>query len=82
METLQKEFDFYKQHQKELVKEHNGKYLAIKNQVVIGVYGTREEAIQKSMEEHELGTFLVQYVHPGDQNISQTFHSRVIFSAS
>lgn len=82
MEALQKEFDFYKAHHAELVKEYDGKYLVIKGQAVIGVYGTREEAIQESMKDHELGTFLVQYVQSGDKNISQTFHSRVMFSAN
>jgi hypothetical protein len=82
MEALQKEFDFYRKHQKDLVKDHEGRYLVIKNQSVIGVYGTREEAIQESMKEHKLGTFLVQYVQSGDKSISQTFHSRVIFSAN
>lgn len=82
MEALQQEFDFYKAHQAEFVKEHEGMYLVIKDQAVIGVYGTREQAIQESMKEHKLGTFLVQYVQAGDKSISQTFHSRVMFSAN
>lgn len=81
MEALQKEFDFYKSHQDELVKEHEGRYLVIKDQTVIGVYGTREEAIQEAMKEHALGTFLVQYVQSGENNHTQTFHSRVVLSA-
>jgi hypothetical protein len=81
MEALQKEFDFYKAHQSELVKEHDGKYLVIKDQAVIGVYGTREEAIQETVKEHALGTFLVQYVQSGESNYTQTFHSRVALNA-
>jgi len=80
MEALQKEFDFYKAHQKELVKNYEGKYLVVKNQAVVGVYGTREEAIQESMKKYTLGTFLVQYVQSGENNHTQTFHSRVMFS--
>ena len=82
MEALEKEFTYYTTHQKELVKKYEGKYLVIKNEQVIGVYGTREEAIQEAMKDHKLGTFLVQYVQEGERNISQTFHSRVVFSAN
>lgn len=81
MESLQKEFDFYKAHQAELVSEYNGKYLVIKDQAVVGVYGTREEAIQESMEQYALGTFLVQYVQSGISNHTQTFRSRVVLNA-
>jgi hypothetical protein len=82
MEALEKEFTYYTTHQKELVKKYEGKYLVIKNEQVIGAYGTREEAIQETMKDHKLGSFLVQYVQGGEKNISQTFHSRVVFSAN
>jgi len=82
MEALEKEFKFYTANQKSLVKQYSGKYIVIKNEQVIGAYGTREEAIQESMKDHKLGTFLVQYVSTGDKNFSQTFHSRVIFNAN
>lgn len=82
MEALEKEFTYYTTHQKELVKKYEGKYLVIKNEQVIGVHGTREEAIQEAMKDHKLGTFLVQYVQEGERSTSQTFHSRVVFSAN
>lgn len=77
---LEKEFQFYIEHQQELVEKYNGKYLVIKNQQVIGIYNTEIEAIKQSSKEHELGTFLVQKCEPGKDSYTQTYHSRVIFA--
>lgn len=80
MESLTQEFDYYKTHQDELVKKYSGKFIVIKDKVVIGVYDSEEEAITTSLEQNELGSFLVQYVHGGKENITQTFHSRVMLN--
>ena len=77
---LKKEFDYYLANQVELVKQYNGKYVAIKGQKVLGAYDTQIAAITETKKVHELGTFLVQKVEPGTSAYSQTFHSRVAFS--
>lgn len=76
---LKKEFDYYLAHQAELVKEHNGKFVVIKNAKVIGVFPDQATAVSETAKSHELGTFLVQKVEPGDSAYTQTFHSRVVF---
>jgi hypothetical protein len=63
-----------------MVKKYNGKYIVIKNQEVIGDYDDLVTAVNETKKTHELGTFLVQKVEPGDTAYSQTFHSRVAFS--
>jgi hypothetical protein len=80
MTSLEKEFEFYVKNQNELVKKYNGKFIVIKDAQVIGAYDKELEAIEKTIEKHELGTFLVQKCEPGDESYSQTYHSRVIFS--
>lgn len=80
MEKLEKEFKYYLEHQKELVKKYNGKFVVIKNREVIGVFDTELEAIEKTAEKHELGTFLVQKCEPGSESYTQTYHSRVMFA--
>ena len=40
---------------------------------------SESEAIKKTSEKNELGTFLVQKCEPGDSGYTQTYHSRVIF---
>jgi hypothetical protein len=77
---LEKEFDYYLKHQAELVKKYSGKYIVIKGEQVIGAYASEIEAVQKSSEAHELGTFLVQKCEPGKDSYTQTFHSRVAFA--
>jgi hypothetical protein len=77
---LEKEFQYYLDNQDELVKEHNGKFLVIKDRQVLGAYGSEQEAVAVTVKTHELGTFLVQYCEPGDQAYTQTFHSRVTFA--
>ncbi len=79
IKDLEKEFDYYLQHQKELVGKYNGKILVIKGQTVIGVFDSELEAVQKTSETHELGTFLVQKCEPGKESYTQTYHSRVAF---
>lgn len=77
---LEKEFKYYIENQKKLVKKYNNKYIVIKNENVIGVYDSEIEAIQKTSENEPLGTFLVQKCEPGKESYTQTYHSRVIFT--
>ena len=76
---LKQEFQYYLDHQEELVKKHLNKYLVIKDQKVVGVYETKQEAYDDSTSKYELGTFLIQHCLPGTLSHTQTFHSQVIF---
>ena len=77
--SLEKEFEFYVQNQNKLVEKYNGKYIVIKNHEIIGVFDSEIDAVEKTSERHELGTFLVQKCEPGKDSYTQTYHSRVIF---
>jgi hypothetical protein len=77
---LENEFKYYLEHQKELIKKYNGKYVVIKNLEVVGAYDFELEAVQKTAEKHELGTFLVQKCEPGNESYTQTYNSRVSVS--
>ena len=74
---LQKEFNYYLEHQSELVEKYNGKFIVIKDCRVLGSFDDELTAITEIQKEHKLGTFLVQKVTPGDEAYTQTFHSRV-----
>ena len=80
MEQLKKEFEYYLAHQSELVEKYNGKFIVIKDCQIIGAYDSELEAIQKTSEQHELGTFLVQRCEPGDASYTQSYPSRVLFA--
>ncbi|MBU0494384.1 MAG: hypothetical protein KKB13_21245 [Chloroflexi bacterium] len=74
---LEKEFDYYVEHQDELVKSYADKYIVLKNETVLGAYDSLQEAIRETTKTEELGTFLVQKVEPGKTNYTQVFHSRI-----
>ncbi|NQT31293.1 MAG: hypothetical protein HQ588_03075 [Deltaproteobacteria bacterium] len=80
MEKLEKEFKYYLEHQDELVKKYNGKYIVIKDLEVIGAYDSELEAIEKTTEKYELGTFLVQKCEHGNESYTHTYNSRVLFA--
>ena len=77
MEKLEREFKYYIEHQDELVEKYNGKFIVIKDCKVIGAFDSELEAIEKTAEQYELGTFLVQKCEPGSESYTQTYHSRV-----
>ena len=79
MATLEKEFNYYLQHQEELVRKYKGKFIAIKGDAVIGAYESDLEAVEETSKQHELGTFLVQKCEPGSESYTYTYHSRVAF---
>ena len=79
---LEQEFKYYLDHQQELVDKYNGKFVVIVGESVDGVYGSQPEAYIESSKKHALGTFLIQKVSPGNQDYTQTFHSRVIFRSN
>jgi len=77
---LQKQLEYFKANQKELVKKYEGKFLVIKDQQVQGVYDTEIEAYTEAKKKFDLGTFLIQQCLPGQESYTQTFHSRVALS--
>lgn len=76
---LKREFEYYLANQEALVRKHKGKFIVVKNREVIGVYDDQATAVSETEKTHELGTFLVQKVEPGNEAHTQTFHSRVAF---
>ena len=77
---LDKEFQYFIDHQDELVKKYGGKYIVIKGEKVIGAYPSEIKAYKETVKNHELGTFLIQLCEPGEDNYTQTFHARIVFA--
>jgi hypothetical protein len=76
---LEKEFEYYLDHQDDLVKKYNGKFIVIVGELVVGSYDMEDEALYESEKKYELGSFLIQKCTPGKGEYTQTFHSRVVF---
>lgn len=80
---LEREFKYYLDHQKELVQAHYGRFIIIKDDKVLGDFGSEVEAIihGRNVLNLKMGSFLVQHCLPGEENYTQFFHSRVMFVA-
>lgn len=76
---LEKEFTYYINHQSELVKKYKGKFIVIIGNKILGNYNTFEQALIESEKLYPIGSFLIQECFEGEENYTQTFHSRVVF---
>ncbi|MCX6258706.1 MAG: hypothetical protein NTW49_12540 [Bacteroidia bacterium] len=77
---LEKEFKYYVDHQDMLVEKYKGKHLVIIGENIVGVFSTFDEALYDSMKKYQPGTFLIQECQPGEDNFTQTFHTRAVFA--
>lgn len=80
MADLKALFQYYLDHQDELVKEYNGKYLVIKDNAVVGVFDSEKDAYFDSESKYGLGNFIIQLCTPGDGAYTQHFMSRISFA--
>jgi len=76
---LESEFQYYKDHQADLVAKYDGKYLVIVGEEVKGAFASEIKAYEWGKYQYEPGTFLIQHCLPGSDSYTQTFHSRVVF---
>ena len=76
---LQAEFDYYLKHQDELASLYQGRFIVIKDGVVLGHYETAGEAARATVPAHKPGTFLIQRCDADPESTKATCHSRVIF---
>ena len=76
---LEKEYAYYQNNKKTLLKEYRGKFLVIKDEKVQNTFENEKEAYQYAVANFELGKFLIQQCLPTNEEVVQTFHSRVIF---
>lgn len=68
MADLKTEFEGYMANKAEYLASHEGKFIALKDGRLLGVFEDRLEAIKETCKSHQLGTFLVQHVTGlGDQ---------------
>ena len=77
-DSLEKDFQYFIDHQNELVRQYAGRFIVIKNQKVIGVYDSEIQAFTETQKQHQLGTFIIQECKRGSEIYTQNFHSRVL----
>ena len=77
---LKKEFQYFLDHQDELVAQYKGKFIVIRDEKVIGDFDSELKAVQETSKKYPLGSFLVQKCEPGKESYTQIYHSRVVFA--
>jgi hypothetical protein len=79
--SLQNEFQWYLEHQNELVEKYNGKYLVISNNAVLYSSENKDDAYENGVEKLGAGKFILQLCTPGTDAYTMTFHThRVHFT--
>ena len=74
---LEKEFNYYLNHQDELVTVYNGKFIVIVGEQVVGSYSDRSDAYYSALEKYAPGTFMIQLCTPGDSAYTVRYYNRV-----
>lgn len=55
-----KDFNYFIEHYQEFYREYGHKFIAIKNEQVLGAYETEAMAIDETAKNYPFGTFIVQ----------------------
>lgn len=79
MTTQKDDYQFFIDNHSDFVSKYLGKYIVIKEKNVLGVYNDMMEAINATLKNHELGSFIVQLCTLDEKNNTQVYHSRVSF---
>jgi hypothetical protein len=74
---LRKQFQYYLDHQDELVQRYRGKWVVIVGEEIVGDFDSELAAYAFATTGYEPGAFMIQLVTPGQESYSQTFRSRV-----
>lgn len=78
--ALIKEYEYYMSRHDELVEKYLDMIVVIKDGELLGTYDSESHAVEATLKEHELGTFLVRQVKKDEDATTQLFHSRVAFA--
>ena len=65
---LNKEYDYFISSLDELMTKYAGKYIAIKNETVIGDYDSFDDAYVQTSKAEKLGSFIIQHCVPDDED--------------
>ena len=76
---LNKDYEYFERNMSSFYKKYGRKFLVIKNQKVIGEYGSFEEAFRETTKNEKLGTFLIQECFKNVKESVHHFQSNVSF---
>ena len=77
--ALEKEYNYFLKNKDSLLKNYEGKFIVIVGEKIVENFDTQEEALREASKKYELGSFLIQKVSKGKEDIEQRFFSMVYF---
>lgn len=75
-----KNFEYFNDNFQVLREEYADKFLVIKDQGVIGIYDSFDEAYSETIQKEKIGTFLIQLCRNDETTVNQFYSSNVVFS--
>jgi len=76
---IKDDFDYYTANQAEIVRDHLGEFVVIKDSSVQGYYKAETEAL-KAMKGNELGTFIVKKCQTPGTDVVTYYNNQVAFA--
>jgi len=76
---IKSDFEYYIANQEEIVKDHLGEFVVIKDSAIVGYYEKELKAFE-SMVGNELGSFIVKKCQQPGTDIVTYYNSRVAFA--
>ena len=76
-----KDYKWFLDHYDELYKKYGTSYIAIKEKTVLGTYSSYQEAVDKTKETEQLGSFIVQLCN-GDESAYTNYISSMNFAVN
>jgi hypothetical protein len=78
--SSESDYNYFIENLKSLYKEYGGKFLAIKDEAVIGSYDSFLDAFYETVKTQKLGTFIIQECVDDPEKLVQHFQSNVAFA--
>jgi len=72
------DFDYFLQNMENLYQVHGHKYVAVKNQGVLGVYDTFQNAYETTVKTEEVGSFLIQECFDSRDKMVHHFQRNIV----
>jgi hypothetical protein len=79
LNMIQDDFEYYTAHQEEIVKDHLGEFVVIKDSAVIGYFVEEAKAFE-TMKGNELETFIVKKCQAVGTDVVTYYNNRVAFA--
>jgi len=78
MDQQDLDFQYFLENMDALYREHGQKFVAVKNQSILGVYDNFSEAFESTLKTEELGTFIVQECFDNVEKMVHHFQGNVM----